>query len=68
MLSGIMSLYIGGDYKLFVPGIDFQEFETISIFTIPITILAVLTNITAFKRLVDAKKSLMELEENNTPN
>ncbi len=69
MLSGISSLYIGGNYKLYIPGIDFQVFETISIFTIPITILAVLTNITAFKRLMDAKKSLLELkEENNTPN
>ncbi|MEO8886876.1 MAG: CDP-alcohol phosphatidyltransferase family protein [Mucilaginibacter sp.] len=67
MLSGICSLYIGGNYKLYIPGIDFQVFETISIFTIPIVILAVLTNITAFKRLLDAKKSLLELEENNVP-
>ena len=67
MLSGICSLYIGGNYKLYVPGVKFHVFETISIFTIPIVILAVLTNITAFKRLMDAKKSLMELEENNTP-
>jgi len=68
MLSGICSLYIGGNYKLYIPGVDFQVFETISIFTIPITILAVLTNITAFKRLIDAKRSLFELEENNSPN
>ena len=65
MLSGICSLYIGGDYKLYIPGIKFHVFETISIFTVPIVILAVLTNITAFKRLIDAKKSLLELEEAN---
>ena len=65
MLSGISSLYIGGDYKLYIPGIKFHVFETISIFTVPIVILAVLTNITAFKRLLDAKKSLLELEEAN---
>ena len=65
MLCGISSLYIGGNYKLFVPGVKFHVFETISIFTIPIVILAVLTNITAFKRLIDAKKSLLELEEEN---
>ena len=65
MLSGIFSLYIGGNYKLYVPGIKFHVFETISIFTIPIIILAVLTNITAFKRLMDAKKSLLKLEEEN---
>src|SRR3954468_8590342 len=38
MLSGICSLYIGGNYKLYIPGVSFQIFETISIFTIPITI------------------------------
>ena len=65
MLSGIFSLYICGNYKLYVPGIKFHVFETISIFTIPIIILAVLTNITAFKRLMDAKKSLLKLEEEN---
>ncbi|MBK0378762.1 CDP-alcohol phosphatidyltransferase family protein [Mucilaginibacter segetis] len=57
---GISSSYIGGDYKLFVPGIKFHVFETMSIFTIPISVLAVLTNITAFKRLMDAKKALSE--------
>lgn len=57
---GITSYYIGGGYKLFVPGIPFQVFETISIFTIPLTIMAVLTNITAFKRLQEARKALEE--------
>ena len=62
ILCGVSSLYIGGNYKLYVPGIRFHVFETMSIFTIPITILAVLTNITAFNRLRDAKKSLDELK------
>ncbi|MCY7420994.1 MAG: CDP-alcohol phosphatidyltransferase family protein [Chitinophagaceae bacterium] len=55
---GIASKFIGGDYKLFIKGIPFHVFETMSIFTIPITAMAVLTNITAVKRLRDAKKSL----------
>lgn len=55
---GIASLFLGGDYKLYIPGIPFHVFETISIFTIPITVMAVLTNITAFKRLMDSKKAL----------
>jgi CDP-diacylglycerol--glycerol-3-phosphate 3-phosphatidyltransferase len=55
---GITAYYIGGDYKLFIPGIPFQVFETISIFTIPLTIMAILTNITAVNRLRDAKKAL----------
>jgi CDP-diacylglycerol--glycerol-3-phosphate 3-phosphatidyltransferase len=62
-LSGIVAQYIGGNYKLFVPGIKFHVFETISIFTIPLVILAVLTNITAFNRLREAKKALIKLEE-----
>src|ERR1700712_129710 len=33
---GLSSRYIGGDYKLYIPGIKFHIFETMSIFTIPI--------------------------------
>jgi len=62
ILCGVASTYIGGNYKLYVPGIKFHIFETMSIFTIPITVLAVLTNITAFNRLMDAKKSLSKKE------
>lgn len=55
---GMTSNFIGGDYRLYIKGIPFHVFETISIFTIPIFIMAVLTNVTAVKRLVDAKKAL----------
>lgn len=64
IICGVSSVYIGGNYKLYAPGIKYHIFETMSIFTIPITILAVLTNITAFKRLTDAKASLEEKEKN----
>jgi CDP-diacylglycerol---glycerol-3-phosphate 3-phosphatidyltransferase len=57
---GITASIIGGDYKLFIPGLSFHVFETMSVFTIPITVMAVLTNITAIKRLMDAKKALDE--------
>jgi CDP-diacylglycerol--glycerol-3-phosphate 3-phosphatidyltransferase len=60
IICGLTSLYIGGDYKLYVPGIKFHVFETMSIFTIPITVLAVLTNITAYKRLTGARKNLSD--------
>jgi CDP-diacylglycerol--glycerol-3-phosphate 3-phosphatidyltransferase len=60
MLCGLTSLYIGGDYKLYIPGIKFHVFETMTIFTFPIAVVAVLTNITAFKRLIDAKKSILD--------
>lgn len=56
LACGIVASFIGGDYKLTIPGLPFQLFESISVFTIPITVMAVLTNITAIKRLADAKK------------
>ncbi|MCW3106073.1 MAG: CDP-alcohol phosphatidyltransferase family protein [Segetibacter sp.] len=55
---GITANFIGGNYKLYVPGIPFHIFETMTVFTLPVTIMAVLTNITAFKRLYAAKKAL----------
>jgi len=55
LACGIGSAFLGGDYKLFVPGIPFHVFETMSIFTFPITVLAVLSNITAVSRLLQAK-------------
>jgi len=58
MLCGVTSLYIGGNYKLYVPGVKFRIFETMSIFTFPIVALAILTNATAIRRLIDAKKAL----------
>lgn len=57
---GIIGYFIGGDFKYFIPGTTFQLFETMSFFTMPITIMAVLTNITAVKRLISAKKALDE--------
>lgn len=58
MACGITGHYIGGNYKLFIKGIPFHVFETMSIFTIPITALAVLSNVTAIGRLRDAKRTL----------
>jgi len=63
LLCGVTSNYIGGDYKFFIPGVKYHVFETMSLFTVPITLLAVLTNITAFKRLTDSKKALSNLGE-----
>ena len=63
LACGIVGNFIGGDYKFFIPGTSYQLFETMSIFTMPITIMAVLTNITAFKRLASAKKALDERDK-----
>ena len=58
LACGILGSVIGGDFKYFIPGTTYQLFETMSVFTMPLTIMAVLTNITAIKRLIDARKSL----------
>ncbi len=55
---GVAGHYIGGDYKYFVPFFRYHVFETMTIFTLPLTIMAVLTNITAIRRLMHAKKEL----------
>jgi CDP-diacylglycerol--glycerol-3-phosphate 3-phosphatidyltransferase len=46
---GVTGHFIGGNYKYYIPGISFHVFETITIFTLPIAVMAVLTNITAIK-------------------
>ena len=68
LACGIISQYIGGSYKLTIPGIPFHVFETMSIFTIPIAVLAVLTNLTAFRRLMDAKVALDARDQNRKNN
>jgi CDP-diacylglycerol--glycerol-3-phosphate 3-phosphatidyltransferase len=55
---GITYYFMGPDYKVFIPGIPFHVFETMSVFTLPIALMAVLTNITAVNRLMDSKKAL----------
>ncbi|HEU0109867.1 MAG TPA: CDP-alcohol phosphatidyltransferase family protein [Flavisolibacter sp.] len=65
LACGIASTYLGGDYKLFIKGIPFHVFETMSILTIPITVLAVLTNLTAYHRLMDARVALDKMDQLN---
>jgi len=58
LACGVASKWMGGDYKISWPDSSFPIFETISIFTIPLTIMAFLANFTAIGRLRDAKKTL----------
>jgi CDP-diacylglycerol--glycerol-3-phosphate 3-phosphatidyltransferase len=58
LACGITASFIGEDYKYYIPGTSIRIFETITVFTLPITVMAVLTNITALKRLFDAKKAM----------
>ncbi len=66
MACGITAYYIGGDYKWYLPGVKFHILETMSIFTVPLAIMAVLTNITAVRRLLGARKTLSERMEQHS--
>lgn len=65
---GITGHYLGGDHKWYITGVSFHVFETMSIFTIPVTLMAVLTNVTAVKRLLGAKKTLDARDGKQTTN
>src|ERR1700761_2663807 len=65
LACGVASRWMGGDYKLVWPDTHFPVFETISIFTIPLTIMAFLANATAIGRLRDAKRTLEAREAAN---
>jgi CDP-diacylglycerol--glycerol-3-phosphate 3-phosphatidyltransferase len=58
IICGIVSEFLGDNYRLFIKGIPFHVFETISIFVLPIAVLAILSNYTALKRLYLCKKQL----------
>ncbi len=62
LLCGIISIFIGGDYKLNVSFLPFHIFETITIFTFPVLIVAVLANYTAIDRLIHCRRELMKME------
>ncbi len=57
-LCGIISSFLGGDYKIDVDWLPFPLFETITFFTFPIFIVAILANHTAIKRLLYAKNEM----------
>lgn len=57
MFCGI-TYYTFGSFSFKTNSGDIPLFETISIFTLPITFVAIMSNITAFKRLNHVKKEL----------
>lgn len=59
ILYGIISSFTG-QFKFDVDFLPFPLFENISIFTIPIFILAILTNYTAYQRIAYCKKQLIK--------
>jgi len=60
LACGLVGGVIGGDYQYWVTWLPFAIFETISVFTVPIAAMAILTNITAIKRILSAKRGLIQ--------
>ena len=60
LTCGIFSSIKGGAYKIEMHGLPFPLFETITIFTLPIFVLALMANITAIRRLMHAKKIILK--------
>ncbi len=66
IVCGITAHYIGGDHKWYLPGISFHVLETMSIFTVPLTVMAVLTNATAIRRLVESGREMNKRDAEKT--
>jgi CDP-diacylglycerol--glycerol-3-phosphate 3-phosphatidyltransferase len=68
LLIGISAILCGlleditGEFKYVIPNTHFPLFESITIFTFPIFLLAVLANWTAIQRLYSSKKALDALD------
>jgi CDP-diacylglycerol--glycerol-3-phosphate 3-phosphatidyltransferase len=62
ILCGFMSQIIGSDFKYKVSWLPFPIFETISFFTFPIFVMAILANLTAISRLLYAEQQLKNLK------
>lgn len=62
ILCGITSNIIGYDFKIDVNWLPFPLFETITVFTFPLFILAIGANMTAYKRLTYARDQLLKPE------
>ena len=63
LVCGIVSAATGGNQKLFVHGFTFAITETISIFIYPLALVAVLSNLTAIRRLQHTKQQLEQIEK-----
>lgn len=63
IICGLVERFYG-EFRYTFGDTEFPLFENITLFTFPIFILSILTNITAIQRLKDSKKALEKLEQN----
>lgn len=64
LLCGILSPVFGPDFRIEGPTERISWFESISVFTIPLTIVAILSNFTAIQRIEHTQKELNKNEKN----
>ena len=62
ILCGVFSYNFSGEFRFIVDWFPIPLFETITLFTLPLTILAIMANITAIRRLSYSRKVLIERE------
>lgn len=58
IICGLVSACTGGNHKIYISFFHFDIIETISIFIYPIAIVAILSNLTAIRRLQHCKTEL----------
>jgi CDP-diacylglycerol---glycerol-3-phosphate 3-phosphatidyltransferase len=58
LLCALTAVIYDGDAKLYLPWPRLRIAETITVFTLPMVVLAVLSNVTAINRLRDCRKKL----------
>ena len=63
IICGLFSYFFGGEFKIDVNWLPFPLFETITLFTFPIFLLSIFTNITAIRRLLYSKSELLKIQE-----
>jgi CDP-diacylglycerol---glycerol-3-phosphate 3-phosphatidyltransferase len=68
LVCGLVSYWSGGNQKLFIHWLPFAIVETISIFIYPVVLVAVLSNITAIRRLIHSKHELEKFTKPHLPN
>ncbi len=62
ILCGIFSYNFSGDFRFRVDWFPIPLFETITLFTLPLAMLAIMANVTAIRRLNYSRKVLLERE------
>ena len=66
ILCGLFENYTEGEIKIYLPNTHIHLFESITIFTFPLFVMAIMTNLTAFQRLKEAKTALDKKDSDNS--